>query len=40
MFRVLSIATEEVEEIDMEGFAGDKQTSFCSNVSCNQIVQV
>jgi len=38
--RVLSIATEEVEEIDMEGFAGDKQTSFCSNVSCNQIVQV
>ena len=38
--RVLSIATEEVEEIELNGFSGDKQTTFCSNVSYHQFIQV
>ena len=38
--RVLSIATEEVEEIELDGFSGDKQTTFCSNVSYHQFIQV
>jgi len=38
--RVLSLSSDEVEEIELEGFNGDKQTTFCANVCCNQIIQV
>ena len=38
--RVLSLSSDEVEEIELEGFEGDKQTTFCANVCCNQIIQV
>lgn len=38
--RVLSLSSDEVEEIDIDGFDGDKQTTFCGNVCCQQIVQV
>lgn len=38
--RVLSLNKEEVEEIELSGFDGDKQTTFCSNVCHGQIIQV
>ncbi|XP_065647466.1 DNA damage-binding protein 1 isoform X2 [Hydra vulgaris] len=38
--RVLSLSTEEVEEIEIEGFSSDKQTTYCANVNFNQLIQV
>jgi len=38
--RVLSLVSDEVEEIDVAGFNGDKQSMYCANVCCEQIVQV
>lgn len=38
--RVLSLNKEEVEEIELPGFDADKQTSFCCNVSFDQLIQV
>ena len=38
--RVLSLNNDEVEEIELGGFDGNKQTTFCANVCYKQIVQV
>jgi len=31
---------EEVEEVELAGFDGDKQTTYCANVSHGQLIQV
>ena len=37
---MLSLNKEEVEEIELDGFNSDKQTTYCANVSHKQIIQV
>ena len=38
--RVLTLNGEEVEETDIPGLNGNKQTYFCGNVTGQQLVQV
>ena len=40
LFRVLTLNGEEVEETDIPGLNGNKQTYFCGNVVGQQLVQV
>ncbi|XP_030845179.1 DNA damage-binding protein 1 [Strongylocentrotus purpuratus] len=38
--RVLMLNGEEVEETELQGFDGERQSFYCGNVSHNQIIQI